>query len=229
VNNIVEVVILVEGQTEKIFVKELLGPYLADRNIFLYPTIFNKPGEKGGDVRFSRAQRDIGGHLKSRQDTYVTIMMDYYGTKEWPGLDVSKEQRTHSGKAKVINEETAKAVQGLFSEQNRGYRFIPYVSMYETEALYFCAPAAIAEVLGANSAEIESIVHNCGEPEAINDSPETAPSKRLIKLSNDTFKKTTTGIAIAKTIGIQRMREHCPLFNDWICKIEALASAEIAE
>jgi hypothetical protein len=227
VNSIVEVIILVEGQTEKIFIEELLIPYIADKNIFLCPIMFSKPGEKGGDVRFSRAKRDIGNHLKQRQNTYISVMMDYYAIKDWPGLDDSKKQKTHTGKAEVLNGETAKVVQELFPEQNRERRFIPYVSMYETEALYFCAPAVIAGELNVNPAEIESILHKCGEPEAINDNPETAPSKRLIKLSRDTFKKTSTGIAIAKTIGIQRMRESCPLFNDWIGKIEALSSATI--
>jgi len=85
-NNITEIVVFVEGQTEKKFVEELLCPYIIGKNICLRPIIFTKPGEKGGDVRFSRAEKDIGNHLKQRSDTYVTVMMDYYAIKEWPGL-----------------------------------------------------------------------------------------------------------------------------------------------
>jgi len=115
-------------------------------------------------------------------------------------------------------------VQGLFPEQNRGRRFIPYVSMHETEALYFCDPAVTAEMLNIDRAEIEFILSKFDGPEAINDSIETAPSKRLSKLSHNKYKKTTTGIAIAKRIGIQRMRECCPLFDSWIGKMENLGS-----
>jgi hypothetical protein len=225
-NKMIEIVVLVEGQTEKIFVEELLCqyPYIVDKNICLRPIIFTKPGEKGGDIRFSRAERDIGNHLKQRTDTYVTLMMDYYGIKEWPGLTESKRQREYFKKAEIINIETEKEVQKLFPEQNRGHRFIPYVSMHETEALYFCDPAIVAEALDINQSKIESILSEYDGPEAINDSFETAPSKRLSKLSNDKYKKTTTGIAIAKKIGIKRMRERCPLFNAWIGKMESLKS-----
>jgi hypothetical protein len=223
-NNITEIVVLVEGQTEKIFVEELLCPYIVDKNIYLRPIIFTKPGEKGGDIRFSRAERDIRNHLKQRTDTYVTIMMDYYGIKEWPGLKESKQQREHFKKAEIINVETEKEVQKLFPEQNRGHRFIPYVSMHEMEALYFCDPEVIAEVLDINQSEIKSILSEYDVPEAINDSVETAPSKRLSKLSHDKYKKTITGITIAKKIGIKRMRERCPLFNTWIGKMESLNS-----
>lgn len=221
-NSITEVIVLVEGQTEKIFVEKLLCPHIVDKNVYLCPIIFTKPGEKGGDVRFSRAKRDIGNHLKQRSDTYITLMMDYYAIKEWPGLEESKRQREHFKKAGVINIETEKRVQELFPEQNRERRFIPYVSMHETEALYFCDPTVIAETLNINQAEIESILHECGGPEAINDSVETAPSKRLSKLSHNKYRKTTTGIAMAKRIGIRRMRECCPLFDSWIGKMENL-------
>jgi hypothetical protein len=50
-------------------------------------------------------------------------------------------------------------------------------------------------------------------------SPKTAPKKRL-KILFPQFKETITGITIAKAIGIPRMREHCPLFNEWVNKIE---------
>jgi len=223
-NSVTEVIVLVEGQTEKNFVKYLLCPYLVDKNVYLYPILFSKPNEKGGDVRFSRAKGDIGNLLKQRPDTYVTLMMDYYGLKEWPGLAESRSQKTHSKKADVINMETEKKVQEFFPGQNRERRFIPYVSMHETEALYFCAPAVIAEVLNINQSEIESVLREFNEPEAINNNVETAPSKRLSKLSRKRYKKTITGITIAKRIGIRRMRECCPLFNAWIDKIENLNS-----
>ena len=60
-----------------------------------------------------------------------------------------------------------------------------------------------------------------GEPEQINDNPQTAPSKRLEKLS-DRFKKTTTGIVIAEAIGLEKIRQKCSVFNRWLTKIEDL-------
>jgi len=217
-SNIIEVMVLVEGQTEQIFVKKLLSPYITEltkHKIFLIPT---QPGKRGGDVRFERFKKDIAIHLKQRPNTYITLMLDYYGIKDWPGLKKSKQQATHSKKAEVINSETKTEVQRYFSAQNGGNRFIPYVSMHEIEALYFSDPASIAQIMNVNKTKIESILHECDEPEAINDRPETAPSKRLGKLSK-LFVKTSTGIAIAKKINIPKMRKHCPLFDEWINKI----------
>ena len=224
-SRIVQVMVLVEGQTEQLFIKNLLSPYLAD---FTEPKIILTPtlgGNQGGDVRFSRYERDIGLHLRQCTDAYVTLMVDYYGIREdWPGLEEAKRQTTHSKKAEVMNRETAKEVRKRFPEQNSDVRFIPYVSMHEIEALYFSNPAIIAKKLHIPQKEVESIVRECGEPEAINDKPQTAPSKRLQNLSPN-FKKITTGIDIAKAVGIKRMREQCPLFNEWINRIENLTYA----
>lgn len=62
----------------------------------------------------------------------------------------------------------------------------------------------------------------CGEPEAINNSPQTAPSKRLDNWCDGKFKKTTTGIAIAEEIGISTLREKYRVFNAWLNQLEAL-------
>lgn len=218
-----EVVVLVEGKTEQRFVSELLAPYMADRGVYLTPIILDKPGEKGGDVKFARAGKDIGKHLKQRENTWITLLVDYYGIKtDWPGYANSKRQTDHAAKAAIINQATAEQVQLLFPEQNRERRFIPYVSMHETEALYFSDPACLAGFLGVDQHRVDAILTECGEPEKINDHSTTAPSKRLEALS-PRFKKTTTGISIAREIGIPKMRAACPLFDAWLAKLESLA------
>jgi hypothetical protein len=221
-NSCVEVVVLVEGPTEQRFVKDLLVPFLANKSVFLTPIIIDKPGEKGGDVKFARAKNDIEKHLKQRHDTWITLLVDYYGIRgDWPGYDESKRQADHVRKAEVMNQATAAEVQRLFHDQNPERRFIPYVSMHEIEALYFSDPACLAGKIGVSQREIDAILAECGEPERINDNSQTAPSKRLEALSYR-FKKTSTGIAIAQGIGIHKMREACPLFNAWLKKIEQL-------
>jgi hypothetical protein len=222
-NEYAEVVVLSEGPTEQLFVKQLLAPYLAQKGVFLTPIILDKPGEKGGDVKFARARNDIGKHLKQRRNTWITLFVDYYGIdSDWPGYAESKQQTVHTRKAQIMIQHTTEAINALFPELDPASRFIPYLSMYEIEALYFSDPSSLSEKSGALLKSIEQILAECGEPENINDHPATAPSKRLEKLSNR-FRKTTTGIDIAKTIGIPKMREACPLFNNWITKLEGLA------
>ena len=64
----IEVVALAEGRTEEIFIKSLLAPYLERTKVYMTPIILTKPGQNGGDVRFSRTQNDIERHLKQRRE-----------------------------------------------------------------------------------------------------------------------------------------------------------------
>jgi len=218
-----EVIVMVEGPTEQRFVKDLLTPYMADRAVFLTAIILSKPGEKGGDVKFSRAKNDIGHHLAQRKDTYVTLMVDYYGiSSHWPGYDESGGAESHTQKSEIMSRMTLEKVSDLFPGLSPRRRFIPYFSMYEIEALYFSDPKILSEKLGIKQAKIDEIVAECNEPENINNSIQTAPSKRLEKLCGR-FKKTTTGLSIARDIGISRMRDGCPIFNGWIETLESLA------
>jgi len=222
----VEIIVIVEGQTEQRFIKQVLAPYMAERGVYLTAIILGKPGEKGGDVRFARASHDIGRLLKQRPRTMVTLLVDYYGIKgDWPGYRESKKQTDHRKKAQIMNKATSEKVKCLFPEEQLASRFIPYVSMHEIEALYFSDAARLAEALDVSQDLISSIVKKCGEPEKINENATTAPSKRLKELS-ERFKKTTTGIAIATAIGIPKMRSACPLFNAWLDKMETLVKSD---
>ena len=216
-------VALVEGPTERIFIQNILGPYLARTEVYLTPIILTKPGQRGGDVRFSRARNDIERHLKQRNETWLTLLIDYFGIKsDWPGYEESKRKRRHTSKAHVMNEATRKRVNELFGDQDSQRRFIPYVSMFEFEALLFSDADILAQKLNVQPKDVETILSEYNdEPEKINDNPQTAPSKQLEGLS-DRFKKTVTGISIAREIGIERIRESCPLFDEWISKLENL-------
>ena len=99
--------------------------------------------------------------------------------------------------------------------------------MFEFEALLFSDAKILAQKLSVQPKNVENILSKCGEPEKINDKVQTAPSKRLETLSNR-FKKTATGMNLAQEIGIDKMREACPIFNEWITKLENLARRSVA-
>ena len=221
-NRALSVMAIVEGQTEVNFVKDILAPYLGMQGIFITPTVLSKPGQKGGDVRFVRAQRDIAKHLKQRGDTYVSLLLDYYGLgSDWPGLAAAQQQRDPKGVSTAICAATQAAVDAELREHRSGERFVPYVSMHEFEALLFSEPSSLAAALQVKQQRIEAIIAECGEPEAIDSSAATAPSKRIAQLQ-PRFKKSTDSIAIAKAIGIPRIRAQCPLFNAWLSRLESL-------
>ena len=221
-NDYAEVVALVEGRTEKIFIAEILAPYLATKGVFITPIVISKPGQKGGDVRFSRVKNDIERHLKQRKIKYLTLCIDLYGIKgDWPGLSEAKRQATPSSKAAKINSATQQRVSELYGDNEAGRRFIPYVAMHEFEALLFSGPQKLAEALHVSRSDIDKIITECGEAENINDSPTTSPSKRIEKLYSG-FRKTSMGIAVARSIGLVAMRKKCPIFDSWIKTLENL-------
>lgn len=97
------------------------------------------------------------------------------------------------------------------------------MAIHEFESLLFSDENILANELGIDVEKISEIINACGEPEKINNSRETAPSKRLNKLKvTGNFKKTTEGINIAEKIGIDKMREKCPVFHAWLVALEGL-------
>ena len=219
-SNAKEVMIIVEGKTEQLFIENILAPYLAPQGIYLKATQITKKGQKGGDVRFSRVKTDIRNHLRQRADTFVSIFVDYYGIKEWPGLDSVPRNATPEQIANHLNAKVKQAILAEFPDSNPNVRFIPFLAVHEFEALLFSDTAVLATELGIEKSTIDRVVCECGSPEEINNSPETAPSKRLEIWSKGHYGKTSTGLAIAEKVGIMKMREKCPLFNAWLNALE---------
>jgi len=220
-NKYMEVIALVEGRTEQIFVERILAPYLSNKNIYMTATQISKPGQKGGDVKFSRAERDIGRFLKQRSDTYVTQFFDFYGLKEWPELGSIKNQ-SHTEKVHLLNKAALLQIAQRYEGFQAQERFIPFMAMHEFEALLFSDEAILANALAIDVNAVKAIVESCGEPEKINNNPATAPSKRLDQLKpSGKFKKATEGIFIAEQIGIDKIRQRCPLFNEWLTQLES--------
>lgn len=85
---------------------------------------------------------------------------------------------------------------------------MPHEQPHEFEELLFTDPAAFER------------------PELINDSPETAPSKRIMRLIPEgAYSKTEHGRLIAESIGIEANRAKHPAFSEWVGKLQAWGGA----
>lgn len=198
----VRIVISVEGLTEEIFVKMVLAPYLAYKSIYMTPIII------GGKVNVDR----IRGELKKISYGFdcVTTLYDFYAF-----------ERKDPHETKSTLEEK---ISNVVHESIRG-KLIPYVQMHEFEGLLFSSPEDLSSILMGESLKdwAQKILTEFNDkPEQINDSQETAPSKRLLNYTN--YRKTTHGPNIAEAIGIEKIREMCVGFNDWLTKMENLAA-----
>ncbi len=196
----VRVGISVEGATEERFIKILLEPHLSSKDIFVTPISIN------GNVSIDRVKREL--ETISYNFDYVSTFYDFYGFKQ-----------KADGETKITLESR---IRSSIKEELRG-NILPYIQMYEFEGLLFSSPEAISIVLqndALTSWASNILAQFDNNPEKVNDSEETAPSKRLEKATN--YRKTTHGPNISKQIGLEKIRQMCSGFNDWLSKLESL-------
>ncbi|MGZ8236493.1 MAG: DUF4276 family protein [Methylobacter sp.] len=101
-----------------------------------------------------------------------------------------------ANKAACLLEELSKVLRAELGEEYL-YRFIPYVQMYEFEGLFFSDTQALAKIIAQETLadSFRSIRNQFDTPEEINDSPETAPSKRILKLFPE-YNKPLDGLLV---------------------------------
>ena len=213
---------LVEGQSEEIFVKHTLTPYLAQHGVYVQSPIVlwtkrlpSGGGFRGGVSNWSQIRRDLLP-LTRDANAWVTTLLDFYGLPEdFPGL--SEALGAGNAQEKVI------ALQERFSAEINHQRFIPFLALHEFEAWLFSAPDAVEAHFGkAHVAErLRNAVQEAGAPELINHGATTHPKARLQSLVG-AYKETSDGPTLLEKIGIAAVRAACPHFDSWLQRLEAL-------
>jgi len=219
------VILVVEGPTEQIVIRDVVAPPLARQGIYVTAAQVGRPGQKGGVRSFVQVANDLARFFKQESDTLVGTFFDYYGLPpNWPGLAESK-MRTDRSKAKIVEQAMLDAMVGLMGKGFRPERFIPYVQLHEIEALLFVDPCVMAETFenprlaGRFEEIVAAFKHDC---EMINDDPSTAPSKQI----KDLYPRYQKGKGlnahapmILSRIGIDRLCTTCKCFGEWYGKL----------
>ena len=217
------VCVLVEGDTEASFVDSVLSPELAPKTIFLHPVLFRK---QGGSFRYEKCQKVILSALKQDKSAHITTMVDFYGMpKDWPGRNESQSCRYYQDKAQRVEQALSEDIVAQMGGSWNPAQFIPYVQMHEFEALLFSDTSILAESVRKSrvSAQLQRILESFSCPEEINDNYDTCPSRR-IEQHVDNYVKTLDGIVAARNIGLAKMRQECPHFDEWIKKLENIGN-----
>ncbi|MCQ2317004.1 MAG: DUF4276 family protein [Bacteroidales bacterium] len=220
--------ILCEGHTEERFVKDVFKPYLQGDGIVVKSRLLvtsRKKDASGGLVSYQQAKRDLELWMRevfhrNSETHYFTTMFDLYALRDdFPEAVQSKS--ILDVYAKVENIENA------FGADINSPNFIPYIQLHEFEALLFCDIEKLAIEYPRCTKEIEKlkeILHSYNDnPELIDNSPETAPSKRIIKAIEGSglykYNKPRSGATVAAAIGMPELLNHCLHFRKWIEKI----------
>jgi hypothetical protein len=214
---------VIEGSSEERFLN-VVGEYLASRAIWLIPMRVRRgAGARGGGSSWQPWQRHITTLLKENKghDVRATTMLDLYAIpRDTPGW-------TPPGSAS--GPQRADAMLQAIAGQIQDRRFLPYIQVYEFEALLFVDLDVLAHrapniVDARKLTELKEATRNLA-PEEVNDGPMTAPSKR-IEACTAGFRKTIHGLDAVKSIGLPRLRERCPRFDAWMTQLEQLAETK---
>ena len=217
------VLLLVEGQTEERFVKDVLAPEFYGRQLYLAPTLLvtkrvkDGPNFKGGVTNFAKFHADTMRLLNSAGGALVTTMLDYYGLpSDFPGM----ADRPAGTPLQRVNHVEA-AVAARFGNPAN---FVPFLALHEYEAWLFASESELPRVMTDPTKEpaFAAICRSFGTPEAINDRPEYAPSKRIEALF-PSYRKPLHGPNAAARIGLSQIRGCCHHFDVWMTRLEAFA------
>ena len=204
--------ISVEGQTEEAFFKKTIVPYLLSYDIYtdiiIITTSKDRCGRKnkGGCINVDRVKNEIQKLLNSYD--YVTTFYDFYGFSSRPTSDI---------------EELEVILYNLLNSE----KFIPYIQKYEFETLLFSKPEYFTDYFCSDKIEKEmrKVINEYQDIEFINDSIQTAPSKRiekLFELEDEVYDKVFHGEGIATDIGLSKIKQESKRFNLWLEKLVSL-------
>lgn len=100
-------------------------------------------------------------------------------------------------------------------------RFVPYVMMHEFEGLLFSDCKRFGDGIRRPdlAAHFQGIRDGFNSPEEIDDSPISAPSKRVESLVPG-YEKPLLGALAVLEIGLQAIRAECPNFRAWLESLE---------
>jgi hypothetical protein len=214
----------VEGQTEENFVNEILREHLWQSGSIIVSARRLGSPRRSGIPSWQSARKDILRHLKQDTGAIHTTIIDYYALpRDWPGRLEAPTMNSTSAKAEYVESALNANITEAMGPHFDPNRFVPLVMMHEFEALLFSNPDRFALAIERPdlAAEFLAIRRNFDSPEDINDSVDTAPSKRIIRLF-PRYEKPLFGPLAVMEIGLTSIRNECPHFNRWLERLESL-------
>jgi Domain of unknown function (DUF4276) len=221
--------IIGEGPTEETFVKSVLAPVLRLSNIFAKPLLIETSrGHRGGGLNLDRTRRAVKNALQEHDDAYISTMFDLYALDtSFPGVSESISFAPSNRASHIERLLHADIVARVGC---RPERFIPHIQPHEFESLLFSDIGKLCDAepeWDTHRAALSKVRADVTNPEWINDSPQTAPSKRL-DILRPRYRKTTHGPASAIRITLDKIREQCPHFRQWFERLLQIGAQPLA-
>ena len=209
--------LLVEGQTEEIITERIIRPHLEGIGWTVSTSVLvtKRPASgghfHGGVSKWSSIEKEIRLLLASQFDV-VTTLIDYYAfPHNAPGMSSRPRNDPYAAIAHV-----EEALRAAISHST----FLPHLVLHETEAWVFAAAAHLAAITDDSklASDLQTMVHQAGGPELINDGAATAPSKRLTQRF-PSYQKTLHGPLAIEALGLKDLADQCPHLAAWLEKL----------
>jgi hypothetical protein len=215
------IIIICEGQTEQVFCDRILSPYFISRDYHIQaPTIKHT---RGGIVKWDILKKQVETHLLTDRSAFVTTLIDYYGLYQkhsFPEWDIAERNPDKIERMNILERGMKETV-----EDGHQNRFIPYMQLHEFEGLLFNDINIFHQQIPATDltglVELEKTFRDYDNPEMINNNRETSPSHRLERIITG-YNKVVYGDILAEAIGLNRIRQKSPRFDNWIKILEKL-------
>lgn len=215
-----KVLVLVEGQSEEWFIKNILNPNFNLKNIYFIPTILTTkrlisgPNYKGGVTSYQKIRRDLLRLFSDTSATIVTTMIDYYGLPDdFPGFLSRPTSNCY---------ERVEFLENKFQEDINRKNFLPYLQLHEFEALILSNIESFKKVFSDKEIQVQKLEElslSYNSPEEINENSKTRVSKRIKEILPE-YEKILHGQLILMNSNLDKIRDKCSHFNNWLKKIE---------
>lgn len=229
----VRIAIVTEGPTEEQFVTDFLAPYLQQASggriyaqgmkVKTGYAASGRPATGGGGwyaktgLCYNTFIRDL---LAQPQWQVVTTMIDYYG---FPKDFIQKAGLENPGCEELENQ-----LRDAYKTGVRQGKWVPFVVKHEFETLVIAG--ALHGTSSVFSEDDVAVMREWKQSalgvEEINDSEQTAPSKRLVALkarSTVPYQKLVDSSAVFAAARFTDVLGECPHFANWVACLLALA------
>jgi len=169
---------------------------------------------KGGVSDYRKIKTELSILCKQHKNETVTTMFDYYGI---PSNTPGKDNKSRSLFERISHIE--RAIESNINAPNLFFN----LTVHEFEGLLFSNTFAFSNIASVEAiAHLQRIRDRFATPEHINDSIDSAPSKRIKNLIPG-YAKVRDGTIITARIGMDTIQAECEHFREWISKIRMIA------
>jgi len=217
--------VFVEGPSERQFLDAIVKPYLYSKNpnVSSLWAVDIKGVGKYEAHKYTKLSRIIRTQICSDNTAIYTTLFDYYA---FPKDSIPNfEFKKYSNPYKMVEKREAAFKEAILAEDKLAsfsgkVEFHPFLMLHEYETFMYCDLEQLIHLRGSSDSVIKKLKNDVADfdnVELINESAQTAPSKRIAGvIPSYNYQKTTNSLNVMNAIGIDEMLKQCLHFRKWI-------------